>query len=248
VNNDLERPVRVWLKVDSGMHRLGVTPAEVRDVHARLRACPSVLPDVGLLSHLGRADERDSSFTREQLGTFVAATSDLRGERSLASSAGVLAWRETHLEWVRPGIMLYGVSPFPGAEASEYGLLPAMTLETRLIAVRRLRAGDAVGYGGTWTAPVDMDVGVAAIGYGDGYPRHAPGGTPVLVDGVPAPLIGRVSMDMITIDLRGVPRARWGSSVVLWGRGLPVERIAQACGTIPYTLLCAVKTRIQTAS
>ncbi|TVR62168.1 MAG: alanine racemase [Candidatus Competibacteraceae bacterium] len=241
----LERPVRVWLKIDSGMHRLGLDPERAPAAFQLLRACPAVAPAVRLMSHLARADERDCAYTRQQLHTFETATAGLPGERSLANSAGILGWPQTHFDWVRPGIMLYGASPFADSLASDEDLRPVMTFHTRLIAINRLRRGEPIGYGGTWTCPEEMDVGVAAVGYGDGYPRHAPSGTPVLLDGRAAALIGRVSMDMITLDLRQHPEARIGDPVVLWGEGLPVERIARAAGTISYALLCGVTARVR---
>ncbi len=241
----LEHPLRVWLKVDSGMHRLGLAPETVSAIYQRLRDCPAVAPEMGLMSHLARADERGCDATLQQLQTFNAATAGLPGERSLANSAGILGWPQTHFDWVRPGIMLYGASPFVNSLAAAENLRPVMTFSTRLIAINRLRQGEAVGYGGTWICPEEMDVGVAAVGYGDGYPRHAPSGTPVLVNGREASLIGRVSMDMITLDLRQHPEARIGDSVVLWGDGLPVERIAQAAGAISYTLLCGITARVR---
>ncbi len=241
----LERPVRVWLKIDTGMHRLGLAPETVPAVWRRLRDCPAVRPDIRLMSHLARADERNCDYTPRQLRTFEAATGGLPGERSLANSAGILGWPDTHFDWVRPGIMLYGASPFVDSLAPDEDLRPVMTFHTRLISIKRLRQGEPVGYGGTWICPEEMDVGVAAVGYGDGYPRHARSGTPVLVNGREATLIGRVSMDMITLDLRRHSEARIGDPVVLWGEGLPVERIAQAAGTISYTLLCGVTARVR---
>lgn len=241
----LERPLRVWLKIDSGMHRLGLAPETAPAIFQRVRDCPAAHAEIGLMSHLARADERDCDYTRQQLQTFEAATAGLPGERSLANSAGILGWPRTHFDWVRPGIMLYGASPFVDSLAPDEDLRPAMSFHTRLIAIRRLRRGEPVGYGGTWLCPEDMDVGVAAVGYGDGYPRHAPSGTPVLVNGRAAALVGRVSMDMITLDLRQHPEARIGDPVLLWGEGLPVERIAQAAGAISYTLLCGVTARVR---
>ena len=243
----LDQPVRIWLKLDTGMHRLGLEPETASAMFQRLRTCPAVRADLGLMSHLARADERDCDYTRRQLQTFEVATAGLPGERSLANSAGILGWPQTHFDWVRPGIMLYGASPFVDSLAPDEDLRPVMTLHTRLISIKRLRRGEPVGYGGTWACPEDMDVGVAAVGYGDGYPRHAPSGTPVLLNGREAALVGRVSMDMITLDLRPHPEARIGDPVVLWGEGLPVERIAQAAGTISYTLLCGVTARVNVA-
>ncbi len=241
----LARPVRVWLKLDTGMHRLGLEPDTAPTLFQRLRQSPAVVPDIGWMSHLARADERDCDYTLRQLQLFEAATADLPGERSLANSAGILGWPQTHFDWVRPGIMLYGASPFVDSLAADEGLQPVMTFHTRLISIKRLRKGEPVGYGGTWRCPEDMDVGVAAVGYGDGYPRHAPSGTPVLINGRETPLIGRVSMDMITLDLRGHPEARLDDRVTLWGGGLPVERIAQAAGTIAYPLLCGITARVR---
>lgn len=239
----LRQPVAAWLKVDSGMHRLGFPPEQVVTAVARLNECAAV-DGVSFLSHLACADNRRSRRTEEQSQAFDTAIGSLPGARSLANSAGVLGWPATHLDWVRPGIMLYGVSPFLDELGSQEQLLPAMTFCTRLVAVNRHRRGDQVGYGGSWICPADMAVGVAAVGYGDGYPRHADSGTPVLVSGKRAPLAGRVSMDMITIDLREHPQARAGDPVVLWGNGLPVEEIAGRAGTIAYELLCAVSERV----
>jgi alanine racemase len=235
------RPLVAWLKVDTGMHRLGVAPSEARRLHARLSACRSVAR-VRLMTHFASADLPEPRPTEAQLACLAAL--DLPGERSLANSAGVVAWPQAHAEWVRPGIMLYGVSPLPGLTGAAHGLRPAMTLATRLIALRDIPAGDSVGYAGAWTARRPTRVGTAAIGYGDGYPRHAPSGTPVLINGREVPLIGRVSMDMITVDLTDQPDAAVGDPVILWGDGLPAERVAEAAGTIAYELLCRVTARV----
>ena len=240
----LERPLRVWLKIDSGMGRLGVPADEASEWHRRLAACADVEPPVGLMTHLACADDRADDYTDHQLERFRRATEGLDGPRSIANSGGVLGWPAAHGDWIRPGIMLYGCSPFAGGADPALDLRPVMTLRTRLVAINRLERGSPVGYGRTWTCPEDMAVGVAAIGYGDGYPRHAPSGTPVLVGGRRVPLVGRVSMDKITLDLRAVPDAAVGDEVVLWGEGLPVEEIAHAAGTIGYELLCAVHGRV----
>lgn len=241
----LSQPVTVWLKVDSGMHRLGFVPDAVDAAWHRLEACPAVDGPVGAMTHLANADERDDPTTAHQLAAFHGALQGRSGERSIANSAGVLGWPETHAEWVRPGVMLYGVSPFVGGRREAEDLHPVMTLRSELIAVNRVGAGARVGYGGTWTAPEPLSLGVIAIGYGDGYPRHAPNGTPVLVNGQRVPLVGRVSMDMITVDLRGQPDARIGDPAVLWGEGLPVEEVAEHAGTIAYELLCGVAGRVE---
>jgi alanine racemase len=244
----LVAPVRVWVKLDTGMHRLGFPAEQALALWQRLTASANVAPPVRFMTHLARADEREDPATRRQLERLRAALAGLPAEVSVANSAGVLGWPESHSDWVRPGIMLYGVSPFPGRIGAQEGLRTVMTLETRLIAVNRCPAGEAVGYGGAWACPEDMSVGVAAAGYGDGYPRHASAGTPVLVNGRRVPLIGRVSMDMLTLDLRQAPQARPGDRVVLWGEGLPAEEVAQAAGTIAYELLSGLTTRVPRVS
>jgi alanine racemase len=236
-------PLDIWLKIDTGMHRLGFEPAVVPAVVERLRRTVRVR-SIRFMSHLCCADDPDADHTPRQRGLFLKTLEGMEGERSLANSAAVLAWPDTHLDWVRPGVMLYGSSPLPHASAADLGLHPVMTLGTQLIAVAQRRQGDPVGYGAAWKCPEPMPVGIAAIGYGDGYPRHAPSGTPVLVNGRRAGLAGRVSMDMIGIDLRGHPDARVGDPVTLWGEGLPVDEVAAAAGTISYELFCGVSSRV----
>ena len=240
----LRKPVGVWLKVDTGMHRLGFALEQVADIWRRLQICPSVAAPIRLMTHLACADERDDASTREQIACFLSLEKAGEAETSLANSAGVLGWPESHGDWVRPGIMLYGISPFVGERGESHGLCPVMTLTSRLIAVNAFRKGDAIGYGGTWTCPEDMPVGVVAVGYGDGYPRHAPAGTPVLVNDARVALVGRVSMDLVTVDLRSQPAARPGDPVVLWGRGLPAEEVAEHLGTIAYELVTRVAPRV----
>jgi alanine racemase len=237
------RPLDVWLKIDTGMHRLGFDPAVVPAVVERLRRIARVA-DIRFLSHFCCADEVNDARTLRQHRLFLQTLEGLAGERSLANSAAVLAWPDTHLDWVRPGVMLYGSSPLQHTSAVDLGLQSVMTLGTQLIAVTQRRQGDTVGYGAAWECPEAMPVGIAAIGYGDGYPRHAPCGTPVLVNGKRAALAGRVSMDMIGIDLRGHPEARVGDPVTLWGEGLPVDEVATAAGTISYELFCGVSSRV----
>jgi alanine racemase len=235
--------LRVWLKVDSGMHRLGIRAEETGRLWQRLEAIGQV-ELIGLMTHLANADDLEDSKTEEQLSLFHKVCDGLPGLRTIANSAGHLGWPQCHADWNRPGISLYGVSPFAGKRGDEHGLRPVMTLRSELIAVNQLKKGDAIGYGGSWRCPEDMPVGVVAVGYGDGYPRHAGNGTPVLLNGKRVPLVGRVSMDMITVDLRSQPEARAGDEVVLWGEGLPVEEIAEHAGTIPYELLCGVTGRV----
>lgn len=238
-------PLRVWLKLDSGMHRLGFAPERAGAVHARLRTLPNVDDDIVLMTHFAASDEFASSRTPEQQAAFERAVAGLPGPRSLANSAAVLGWPATHADWIRPGGALYGLSAVDGKSGVDLGLQPAMTLSTRLVAINRVARGERVGYGGTFACPDDMPIGVAAIGYGDGYPRSAPSGTPVLVNGRRAPTVGRVSMDLLAIDLRALPDARVGDPVVLWGRGLPVEEIAAAAGTIGYELACGITRRVR---
>ncbi len=237
-------PVPVWLKIDTGMNRLGIAPDQAQASYQRLSAAAAVAQPVRLMSHLACADLRDDPATPRQLQRFEQASAGLAAERSLANSAGILAWPATQLDWVRPGIMLYGVSPFAEQTGAELDLQAAMQLESELIAVKQVPAGETVGYGGGYRCPETMPVGVVAIGYGDGYPRHAPTGTPVRLGGQTVPLIGRVSMDMITVDLRDCPGARIGDRVQLWGPELPVETIASAAGTIAYELLCKLTNRV----
>jgi len=202
------------------------------------------------LSHLACADETDHPANSTQLARFTEVThfsETLQGtgaERSLANSAALLTRPDMHFEWVRPGIMLYGASPMAPEHALEAELQPVMTLESRLIAVHQRAKGETIGYGQDWTCPQDMPVGVVAIGYGDGYPRHAPSGTPMLINGKTVTLAGRVSMDMICVDLRDQPEAKAGDVVTLWGAGIPVEKVAQHAGTISYELLCGVTSRV----
>ncbi len=238
------RPLRVWLKIDSGMHRLGFAPERVREVYGRLQAMPSVDRDVVFMTHFAASDEFDNATTGEQIACFEAATRDLPGSRCLANSAGVLGWPAAHGDWVRTGGLLYGLSVVAGKSGRDLGFAPAMSLSTRLIAINRLRRGERVGYAGTWECPEDMDVGVIAIGYGDGYPRSAAAGTPVLLRGRRVPIVGRVSMDLTTIDLRQAPDARVGDRVLLWGDDLPVEEIADRAGTIAYDLTCGMTRRV----
>jgi len=236
--------LRVWLKLDTGMHRLGFPAERAVELHARLRAMPSVDPDIVLMTHFASSDEFDNDLTARQIETFEDATRALEAERALSNSAGVLGWPRARGDWVRVGGLLYGLSVNEGRTGADFGFKPAMTLSTRLIAINRIRRGERVGYGSTYECSEDMDIGVAAIGYGDGYPRSAPSGTPVLVNDARASIVGRVSMDLITLDLRNAPNARVGDTVTLWGPTLPVEIVARHAGTISYELTCGVTRRV----
>ena len=232
-----QRGLNVWLKLDSGMHRAGFAPAEMAAAHARLLASGRV-DQITLMTHFARADEPEAQATAQQIAAFDAATAGLCGEHSLCNSAGLLGWPGARRDWARPGILLYGADPMPRAG---HGLRPVMTLGSEIFAVRWLQPGEALGYGGGYVAQRPTRVGLVAMGYADGYPRTAPAGPPVAVDGRPARLIGRVSMDMLTVDLSDLPGAGMGSAVELWGAQVDVNAVAQAAGTIAYELLCNVK-------
>ncbi len=232
----------VWVKIDTGMNRLGFRPEAFRAAYERLRALSP--PAIRLMTHLAAADAADGHMTREQLERFAAATRDVPGERSMANSAGIFGPVPVGGDWVRPGLALYGASPVPAGTATELGLRPAMRLETSVIAVRRVPRGETVGYGGTWRAERDTRVAIVAAGYGDGLPCSLPNGAPVLVAGRRVPLVGRVSMDMIAVDVSTLESVAVGTPVTLWGGSLPVEEVARWAGTIPYELLCAVSERV----
>jgi alanine racemase len=239
-----EHLFRIWLKIDTGMGRLGFRPGELPAALERLAGCKTIIRPVALMTHLAEAELKDSDRTRAQLECFERLTAGLPGERSIANSAGMIAWPATRTGWIRPGLMLYGISPFAGKTGADLGLRPVMTLESRVIAVKQLAAGDRVGYGGVWTAGRATRIAVVAAGYGDGYMRNTAGGTPVLVNTRQAQLAGRVSMDMLTVDVTDLPQVAIGDPVVLWGGGVPVEIVAAAAGTIPYELVCRVSGRV----
>ena len=237
--------LQVWLKLDTGMNRLGFKANDFNAIYHRLSNCPGVQSPVGLMTHFANADNRDAPETKHQIELFHTTLGEYPGERSIANSAGILGWPESLSDWVRPGIMLFGVSPFAHNAGHLFDLKPVMSLHSRLIAVKSIDKGDAVGYGGTWVCEKPTLLGVVAIGYGDGYPRNAMPGTPVLVNNTRVALVGRVSMDMITVDLESCTNARPGDPVTLWGDDLAVEEIARCADTIPYTLLCGITQRVQ---
>lgn len=242
---DLETPVVVWLKVDSGMHRLGVREEQYQEFVERLHHCNNVAKPLRYMSHFGCADELDNPMTKQQIERFMSLTEGCNGERSMAASAGLLEWSSSRMDWVRPGIIMYGVSPFGDRTAAEMGFQPVMTLKSHLIAVRDVKKGESVGYGAAWTSQRDTKVGVIAIGYGDGYPRTAPNGTPVLVNGRKVPISGRVSMDMLTVDLGPEATERVGDEAILWGEALPSEEVARHIGTIAYELVTKLTSRVE---
>ncbi|MBK8814067.1 MAG: alanine racemase [Methylococcaceae bacterium] len=234
----------VWLKIDTGMNRLGFKPKETDKVIQQLKDISVVKQPFNLMTHLASADDQGSDFTTQQIDLFNQALIGVEGERSIGNSAGLMAWKSAINDWVRPGIMLYGISPFPDSTGSSFDLKPVMSFHSRLITVKSLEKGESVGYGNSWVCTKPILLGVVAIGYGDGYPRHAKPGTPVLINGQRVPLIGRVSMDMLTVDLSSLPQAKPGDKATLWGDGLPVEEIASFADTIPYTLVCGVTQRV----
>ncbi|QLE86914.1 alanine racemase [Shewanella sp. Scap07] len=243
-NESLAKPVTVWMKIDTGMHRLGFGVAQFQLMYQRLLACPNVAKPVHLMTHFACADEPDNNMTSAQLAEFEQLTAGLAGDRTLANSAATLYWPQTQADWVRPGIALCGVSPVVGDLGVNHGLRPAMQLMSRLIAVREHKAGEPVGYGSYWHAQEDTLLGVVAIGYGDGYPRNAPEGTPVWVNGRLVPIVGRVSMDMLTVDLGINASDRVGDEAQLWGLDLPVEEVAEHIGTIAYELVTKLTPRV----
>ncbi len=254
--NDPERPLTIWLKLDTGMHRLGLNPHEFAFAWNALQQLPGI-GKVVVMSHLACADDPESDSTERQV-TFLKeamALAQIDGskvETSLAASSGILLWPQTHFQWLRPGIMLYGGSAVIGEDAFTRGLMPVMTLRSRVMAIKTVAAGEAIGYAATYVSSHEQRIGIVSIGYGDGYPRHAPTGTPVLISidsngkkvQVRTQTLGRVSMDMLVIDLNACPSAEIGDEVILWGEGLPADEIARLCGTISYELFCQITRRV----
>jgi alanine racemase len=237
----------VWLKIDTGMNRLGFRPERVESAMTRIAALGARVGELRLLTHFASADESDSELTAQQIARFDALTAGRQQVRSLCNSAGLFAQPAAQADWVRPGLALYGVSPFTELLGEQLGLVPAMRLVSTVIAVREVLAGETVGYGGAWQARVNSRVAIVAAGYGDGLPRSLPSGTPVLVNGRRAGVVGRVSMDMIAIDVTAHGEVHVGHPAILWGPELPVEEIAAHAGTIPYELLCGVSQRVPLA-
>jgi alanine racemase len=237
----VRKPLDIYLKMNTGMNRLGFNPVRFGDAYRRVSSRGRV-NSIGLMTHFADADG-DGGVT-EQLDRFNDGTKAFVGEKSAANSAALLRFGESHFEWVRPGIALYGCSPFADQTAADIGLEPVMTLSSRLIGIQEIEAGARVGYAGAYVAERDMRIGVVACGYADGYPRHASSGAPVLVNGRRTTLVGRVSMEMITVDLTRIPDAAVGSEVTLWGQGLPADEVARAAATVSYELLTAVSVRV----
>ncbi len=232
-----------WLKIDTGMNRLGVLPGEAESIARRLNRAAGV-KRLGSMSHLASADDLESGQTSDQIETFIQTTRQVSGMRSMANSAGLINWSDTHFDLVRPGLLLFGGSPVAQRTAEQIGLQPVMRLEARLIAVRKVALGQDVGYGATWTANRPTRLGIISFGYADGYPRCVSNIGHVVVNGKIAPLTGQVSMDLMTVDLSECSDAREGDTAFLWGPQLPVEMVAQWANTIPYELLCGVSPRV----
>ena len=238
----LPNPINVWIKIDTGMHRLGVQLDEVDHYYQALSASQNV-NQIRFISHFSRADELDSDYTLKQLDRFLTACAGKVGEKSIAASGGILFWKDSHLDWIRPGIIMYGISA-NNTPSSAYDLIPVMTLTSSLIAVRNHKKGEPVGYGGRWVSEKDTKIGVVAIGYGDGYPRDVPTGTPVYINGRRVPIVGKVSMDMLTVDLGADAQDKVGDEVILWGKELPIEEIAEIIGVISYELVTKLTPRV----
>jgi len=238
-------PIAVWLKLNTGLNRLGFAGSQARVAYARLQASGKATA-ISLMTHFADAD--GAAGVAAQMARFAEWTTGLNAAVTLANSAAVLRYPETHADWVRPGIMLYGCSPFADVSAEALRLRPAMTLASEIIAVQEIKPGDRVGYGGTFEAQRPMRIGVVACGYADGYPRHAPGSndtnTPVVVAGQRTQTVGRVSMDMLCVDLSAIAQAGVGSPVILWGEGLPADEVAASADTVSYELLCALAARV----
>jgi alanine racemase len=238
-------PLTAWLKVDTGMGRLGFTLDRAQDAYTQLAAHPLINQPIGIMSHFGCSDEIDHPLNQTQINNFTHFIQGKSGIKSFCNSAAIFSFKDHQYDVVRPGLALYGVSPIPTISAAKLGLKPVMTLQTRLMAVRDVRKGSSLGYGARFICPNDMRVGVIAMGYGDGYPRTARDGTPILVNGIRCPLVGRVSMDMITVDVTQCPNPQVNDPVVLWGNGLPIEEVSQYTEQCPYDMLTAVQSRVK---
>lgn len=243
-NSTLLGHLTVWLKLDTGMHRLGFHPEQFKQALQDLTKAKLIQQPVNLMTHFNCADELDNPITKQQIKLFKSLSTQHNGLCSLANSAAAFAWSESHADMVRPGISLYGISPFVDKTGLEHQLQPVMTLKSQLISVRQHAAGESVGYGAIWQSERDTKLGVIAVGYGDGYPRMTPAGTPVLLNGRIVPIVGRVSMDMLTVDLGLDSRDKVGDQVILWGEGLPAETVAKHIGTIAYELTTQLTARV----
>lgn len=245
VNTPLPNSVQIWVKVDTGMHRLGFKIDEIPLVMKTLKACAWVNSSIGLMTHLACADEPDRPENECQLSVFNSISLPGFAKRSIANSASIIAFPQTHTDAIRPGIMLYGVSPFKEQTGKELGLVPVMRFMSVITAINHYPPQSQIGYGGIWQSDKASVIGLVPVGYGDGYPRHIEENTPVWIKGREVPIVGRISMDMLTVDLTAHPDVSLGEPVELWGLHLPVERIAKSAGTIAYELLCQISERVR---
>lgn len=243
-NASINQPLNVWLEIDTGMHRLGFLPDMFKKAYTELLSTQKVKLPLTIMTHLADGDDIHKATTQQQAALFKKLTQDIKCSRSIANSAGILAWPDTLADWNRPGIMLYGISPMLDKNGSDHGLIPVLTLKSKIFAIHEIKRGDAIGYGGTWVCPEDMRIATVAVGYGDGYPRHAKNGTPTLINNKICKLVGRVSMDLITVDLANCPEAKIGDDVTLWGNGLAAETVAKYSDTIAYELMCNLSQRV----
>jgi len=242
---DLTGVITAWLKIDSGMNRLGIRPEEFKPLLARLKKCECIANDIKFMTHFASADNRSDSKTQQQETCFLDVVNGEVGEKSAANSAAIIAFSTTHYDWNRAGLMLYGASPIVNESACSLGLIQVMSFYARVIAIKQVKQGESVGYGGSWRAERDTLIGVVSAGYGDGYPRNVEVNTPVVINQQRFSLVGRVSMDALTVDLTDCPQVMVGDKVTLWGEGLPIEEIAEKANTIAYTLLCGITPRVK---
>lgn len=242
---NLSSPIFAWLKVDTGMGRLGFSGDAAHNAYENLTSNKNVMQPIGIMSHFACADDPLHALNQQQIRHFALFSGQLPGPKSFCNSAGIFSFNNEHYQYVRPGLALYGVSPLQNKTAQDLGLKPVMTLQTRLMAVRMAVKNSAIGYGARYVCPENMPIGVIALGYGDGYPRSIKDGAPVLINGMRCPIIGRVSMDMITIDLRECPQAKVNDHVILWGDGLPIEEVAPYTNQCVYDMLTAVQARVR---
>jgi alanine racemase len=249
LNTTIKTPLNIWLKIDTGMHRLGILPEEVATIYATLAASSNV-NNIILMTHFAHADEEGGAHTAMQISRFetciapIVDDANQKVELSMANSAAILAWHQTRVDWNRPGIMLYGLSPFAEPIDEAIKLIPAMSFESQVIALRKISAGESVGYGCTWTAQRPSIIATIAVGYGDGYPRSAKSGTPILINGHRVPLAGRVSMDLISVDVTHIPNVNIGDKAILWGKDLCANEVAVWADTIGYELVTRMPKRV----
>lgn len=242
---EVSKPIRAWFKFDSGMGRLGFSGNEAITAYKMLLQNPKLIQPIGIMSHLACADDPINPMNQAQLDSFKAFVNDIDAPKSLCNSAGIFSFADDLYDIIRPGIALYGISPLAGKSGIELGLKPVMTLKTGLVSVSIRKAGTYLGYGSRYCCPEDMPIGVIAMGYGDGYPRSTRDGAPILVNNIRCKIVGRVSMDMLTIDLRNCPSAKVGDNVVMWGDGLPIEEVAKHTDNCPYDIICGVQQRVK---